>query len=157
MLLIFVLSTGAGSADNSKGMVDWFLQKYAPFYYSNLHNYQLAAHNYLFRKACHFVEYVVLTLLAVRAVQFGRADLKPDAFLAAAGISLVYAMADELHQMLVSGRTASVMDVAIDASGVAVCLPAIFAFFALKRIERRIQSARSGEQLSKVSSNSEMS
>jgi VanZ family protein len=138
MLMIFVMSSSAGRGENSMGMVAWFLQKVTPFYYSNLNNYQLAAHNYMFRKACHFTEYFILTLLVVRAIQFGRAELKASAFFGAAALSIVYAMTDELHQMFVAGRVASTTDVLVDASGALFCLPGILGFFAMKRLERRL-------------------
>jgi VanZ family protein len=62
------------------------------------------------RKAAHVTEYAVFGLLLYRAI--GR-----EAPALAAGIA--YAATDELHQHFVSGRTGSVVDLAIDALGVA--------------------------------------
>lgn len=69
------------------------------------------------RKLAHVVEYVVLTLLLLRALQ--RSDLAsatavPVAIVAA----LVYAASDEWHQSFVPGRTATPRDVAIDGFGI---------------------------------------
>lgn len=63
------------------------------------------------RKIGHFVEFAILGALLVRALEHAAA-----AFLAGAA----YAVTDEVHQLFVSGRQASVYDWAIDAVGVAV-------------------------------------
>lgn len=65
----------------------------------------------ILRKAAHITEYAVLGGLLYRA--FGR-----EAPALAAGIA--YAATDELHQHFVDGRHASVVDVGIDAVGVAL-------------------------------------
>jgi VanZ family protein len=62
------------------------------------------------RKAAHVGEFAVLGALLYRA--FGR-----EVPALAAGVA--YAATDELHQSFVSGRHGSVVDVAIDAAGVA--------------------------------------
>ena len=63
------------------------------------------------RKLAHVTEYAVLGTLLYRAV--GREEPA-----LAAGIA--YAASDELHQYFVEGRHGSVVDVAIDAVGVAI-------------------------------------
>jgi VanZ like protein len=62
------------------------------------------------RKLAHVGEYAVLGALLVRAI--GRP---------AVGVALgvLYAASDELHQHFVPGREAALLDVAIDAAGVA--------------------------------------
>lgn len=65
----------------------------------------------ILRKAAHVTEYAVLGGLLYRAL--GR-----EAPALAAGIA--YAATDELHQHFVGGRHASVVDVGIDAVGVAL-------------------------------------
>jgi hypothetical protein len=62
------------------------------------------------RKIAHAAEYAVLGALLVRAL--GRTGL-------AAGIGVLYAVSDELHQSFVPGRAGSPLDVALDAVGVA--------------------------------------
>ena len=64
----------------------------------------------ILRKTAHFTEFAVLGALLYRA--FGR-----EVPALAAGIA--YAATDEVHQHFVSGRVGSVVDVAIDALGVA--------------------------------------
>jgi VanZ family protein len=63
------------------------------------------------RKGAHVTEYAVLGALLYRAL--GR-----EASALAAGIA--YAVTDELHQHFVRGRHAALVDVAIDAVGVAL-------------------------------------
>jgi VanZ family protein len=63
------------------------------------------------RKIAHTAEYAVLGALLVRAT--GRAGL-------AFALGTLYAISDELHQSFVPGRHGSLIDVAIDALGVAI-------------------------------------
>ena len=74
------------------------------------------------RVAAHFTEYVVLSSLWAWALvpALGR-----RALLAAAAISLLYAISDEYHQRFVPGRDSDVMDVLADSAGIAVALLAI--------------------------------
>ena len=62
------------------------------------------------RKSAHIGEYAVLGALIYRAL--GREE-------PALAAGIVYAATDELHQHYVSGRVGSVIDVAVDALGVA--------------------------------------
>ena len=62
------------------------------------------------RKLAHAAEFAVLGALLVRAT--GRAGL-------AIALGTLYALSDELHQVLVPGRIGSPVDVAIDTVGVA--------------------------------------
>jgi VanZ family protein len=68
------------------------------------------------RVVAHFSEYALLTALWIWALspRLGR-----RALLAAAGISLAYAISDELHQSFVEGRDSDPFDVLIDAAGIA--------------------------------------
>src|SRR5437870_6829705 len=67
----------------------------------------------ILRKGAHVTEYAILGALLLRAL--GREPLA-----LAAGIG--YAATDELHQHFVRGRHASLLDVLIDAAGVAAGL-----------------------------------
>ena len=73
--------------------------------------------HFLGRKAAHFTEYALLTLLWWRAL---RTRVAPRAALTlAVVISIAYAVTDELHQLAVDGRHGTPVDVLIDAAGVA--------------------------------------
>jgi VanZ family protein len=62
------------------------------------------------RKAAHIGEYAVLGALLYRALEREAPAL---------AVGIVYAATDEFHQHFVSGRVGSVIDVAVDALGVA--------------------------------------
>jgi VanZ family protein len=77
----------------------------------------LATAEVVLRKLAHVAEYLVLTLLLLRAVRrSGVAAALPIALVAA----LLYAISDEWHQSFVPERTATPRDVAIDAIGIAL-------------------------------------
>ena len=65
----------------------------------------------ILRKGAHMAEFGLLWLLWWRA-------LGPRHPLAAAAITLAYAVSDELHQHFVPGRNGAPLDVVIDAAGV---------------------------------------
>jgi VanZ family protein len=69
------------------------------------------------RKAAHFGEYALLTVLWWRALRTRMTE--PAALAAAVAIAVGYAITDEFHQTFVDGRTGSPVDVLIDAAGAA--------------------------------------
>ncbi|HHV29378.1 MAG TPA: VanZ family protein [Clostridium sp.] len=91
--------------------------------------------NYLFRKAMHFSEYFILTLLAFNALRFLKLNkTKASAF--AMLIACLTAISDELYQRTVPGRNSQIMDVLIDCSGALVAI-LICWLFAKKNIDNR--------------------
>jgi len=71
---------------------------------------------FVLRKVAHFSEYFALTGLwwwALRTQIGGRRALLP-----AVAIAVGYAIADEIHQTFVSGRTGTPRDVLIDSAGI---------------------------------------
>lgn len=81
------------------------------------------------RKCAHAAEYAVLAGLLARAFN-GTWTLGPAAsWLLPAAAALAYAASDEFHQTFVPKRSGSVLDVAIDAAGIA-------AFFLAARVLR---------------------
>jgi VanZ family protein len=73
------------------------------------------------RKAAHLAEYAVLGALLARALYNTIAGWAWLSWVA----GTVYAASDELHQHFVPGRQASALDLAIDATGVAVGVLAV--------------------------------
>lgn len=69
--------------------------------------------DFLMKKTAHFLEYTILFLLWYRTIG------KKNPFLALI-FSLIYAFTDEIHQLLVPGRTGKLTDVAIDFSGMLI-------------------------------------
>ncbi len=95
------------------------------------------------KKAGHFAGYALLGIAVaigltltvdVRRGGVGRitADLGRWTFVAAWAIATAYACTDEFHQVFVSGRTPSVVDVGIDSLGAATGV-ALFAWWVRRR------------------------
>ncbi len=75
------------------------------------------------RKAAHMAEYAILFLLSYLAmVKISKSENRIYNKLTAALISLLYACTDEMHQLLVPGRSGKMTDVAIDMIGVILVL-----------------------------------
>jgi VanZ family protein len=86
----------------------------------------------LWDKVAHVLAYALLGLLCLRATHDGLTLLRARPTLLALALSVGYGLFDELHQMQVPGRVASVADWLADAigSGVAVALYAALAALA---------------------------
>lgn len=84
------------------------------------------------RVVAHFSEYALLATLWIWALlpALGR-----QAPLAAAAISLLYAISDEYHQGFVAGRDSDPLDVVVDSLGIAAAL-ALNALFVRRRRSR---------------------
>ncbi|MBI3576751.1 VanZ family protein [Candidatus Gottesmanbacteria bacterium] len=67
--------------------------------------------NFIFFKTLHVLEYAILFLLNVRA-------FRKKNFLAAAILTIAYALTDEIHQLYVPTRQGQLRDVIIDGIGV---------------------------------------
>ncbi len=76
------------------------------------------------RKGMHVVEFGVLALLWYRALGWGRSGWQPKAALTAFVLAAGFAAMDEVHQVFVPSRTASIMDVGWDSLGAALGLVA---------------------------------
>jgi VanZ family protein len=74
------------------------------------------------RIAAHAGEYALLTALWWWAL---RPTLGARAVAAAAVVSLLYAISDEVHQSFVPGRDADPLDVAVDLGGIALAAWAV--------------------------------
>lgn len=75
--------------------------------------------DFLVRKTGHMGVFGILALLAWRAVAITTSRRRPWAW--ALGLTVLYAVTDELHQGVV-GRDAAVRDVAFDAAGAVIAL-----------------------------------
>ncbi len=70
----------------------------------------------LVKKSGHLIAYGVLALLNTRAMLLWQQPIRRTILLAIT-FTVSYAVLDELHQLFVPGRHASLMDIAIDLSG----------------------------------------
>ncbi len=138
-LLIGTLSTGAGSRENSLGILVRTLQQVAPDLISSFSAENLGQLDYALRKFAHFTQYLILTLLAVRALQFGRSRLRWQSVAAGLAGSVLYAALDEANQMLHPSRSPSIHDVLLDAAGSATAALLTALWAGVKAVERRLQ------------------
>lgn len=83
------------------------------------------------RKSAHFAEYGILCFLLANTFPYKKKGLA-----AAAALSILYAVTDEIHQYFVPGRAAMLRDVCIDGAG--ALLTALILLF----IRRRHTSGR---------------
>lgn len=88
------------------------------------------------RKLAHLTEYAILALLFWRAVEPG-ARRSSRAALVTVLACAAYAALDEAHQLLAAGRTASMIDVAIDTAGAGLGVAARSAVVAVANASRR--------------------
>jgi VanZ family protein len=95
--------------------------------------------SFFIRKAAHFTEYMILGgCLAVNARDwFLPARMPVRGGVAAWMIGAVYAVSDEVHQYFVPGRACAVMDMCIDAAGVATGILVVMWYMARRHTARR--------------------
>lgn len=124
MVMIFMLSTeDANRSNETSGVFSRIVLKViSPGYEQLPPDRQEALFNSVqnvIRKCAHFSEYALLGLALRLCLEswFGPGPRKECGVWSWAGGTL-YACTDELHQMLVDGRSGQVRDVMIDSSGV---------------------------------------
>lgn len=92
------------------------------FYFSSIPdlspNFSKETMNILTSKFAHIVEYAILTLLLLRAIEH-TFSLSPQALLQIIFlIAVLYAISDEYHQLFVHGREGTFRDIMIDSIGI---------------------------------------
>jgi VanZ family protein len=119
MIVIFWMSTGAFSAQNTELFVEPILRFLMPFISPEMID---MIHSAL-RKSGHVAEYFVLGILLFRAFRGSSKELRIPRWAFSSFLVLVlYAASDEFHQSFVSARTASLYDVGIDMLGGIIAL-----------------------------------
>lgn len=68
-------------------------------------------------KVAHFAAYAILATLSIRALHGGFVPLRLRPTLLAILLTALYGASDEVHQLFVPGREASVADLVADVSG----------------------------------------
>jgi len=112
MAMILALSTDTGSTEHTSGFFLPALRWIWPAATPPL----LDAAHVAIRKLAHLTEYAVLAGLWYRVLVAGRRPPTTAAAIALA-LSIVWAGIDEAFQTLIPSRTASIVDVGIDATG----------------------------------------
>ncbi len=113
MAIVFWMSTETFSSNNTIAVVGEILHFLAP----SLSLHQVEIGNAVIRKSGHVAEYFILGILLFRAFRSGTTQKRVWhwAIFSALAVAL-YAASDEFHQSLVASRTASFLDVCIDAA-----------------------------------------
>jgi VanZ family protein len=106
-------STGVFTAENTSRIIVPVLHWIFP----HASRGALLQMHYFIRKAGHFTEYFVLSLLILRGIRGGQHATRLAWALATIAVVACYASLDEFHQSFVPGRTAAVSDVLLDTIG----------------------------------------
>jgi VanZ family protein len=117
MMVIFYLSTNAGSSANTSRIIEPVLRWLMP----HLSTHMIHQVHSAIRKVGHLAEYAILGWLLWRALRRAQSGLTGGsawkAALATLVLSAAYAATDEFHQSFIPARTPSVRDVMIDTGG----------------------------------------
>ena len=116
MAAIVWFSSGDFSAENTGSVLGPLFRRLLP----GASEAQIAALHALVRKSAHVTEYAVLAALWFVALTRERGLSRRRAAWLAFLVAVGWAFLDELHQATEPSRTASAMDVAIDATGALV-------------------------------------
>ncbi len=102
MIFIFVMSSfNANESANQSNIIVHFIS-----YVFNINNLELLS--FIVRKLAHFSEYLILGILIYNyCLRFDLSIL----------ICLFYAISDEIHQIVIPGRSCQIRDVIIDLLG----------------------------------------
>lgn len=113
MIIIFMFSKdpAVSSSDKSNYLVETLVN------FFNLKNIDLFELNVIIRKLAHFIIYFILGVLVFNAVKDTSSKTLISIMIISILICTLYAETDELHQMLVPGRSGEARDVIIDSAG----------------------------------------
>jgi VanZ family protein len=112
MGLIFWLGTERASANRTRGLLDFLLDRW-------LSEEALAVVNVAVRKGGHFFGYALLGVLLARALYHLWTQRRSWVAAASLGLAVLWAGVDEFHQSFSPSRGAAVEDVILDSLGVA--------------------------------------
>lgn len=113
---IFLLSDQPAS---QSGALSKKLAKYTIHLYEGITQKEisLAQWNRMLRKGAHFSLYCILAFLVMTLCKFNCMTARKSIVITMA-VGISYAIFDELHQLFVDGRGASIRDVGIDSLGI---------------------------------------
>jgi VanZ family protein len=113
---IFSFSTDTFSSEHTQNVVVSVLHVLLP----HVHEQTLFTLHDLLRKCAHAGEYFILGVLLFRAVRAPRQGWQLRWALLALLIAAFYASSDEMHQIFVPSRGASIWDALLDTGGAGV-------------------------------------
>ena len=126
MIIIYSLSMDGSTASDykSNGLADLII---SIFHLKNINPFYL---NVLIRKVAHFGIYFILGYFVINAL-FKTTSLNIfSIFILSLLICIFYACSDELHQLLVPGRSGEIRDIILDSSGSGIII--LLYYFYLK-------------------------
>jgi VanZ family protein len=118
--LIFAMSTDTGSAARTQPLVHSVLRKYLPSLAAQLTPSQLERVDFNIRKTSHVMEYLILALLAYRAIRADHPRFRSRHVVFTMLLGILYAASDEWHQSFIPSRWGVAADVVYDSFGVAL-------------------------------------
>lgn len=135
MLTIFNFSNQKGT--ESSGLSDKVIVKIAETLNQNKlssteKEYLIDKYRFIVRKTAHFTSYFILGLLIIILFLDLKINIKKS-ILTTLIICFIYACTDEIHQLFISGRSGSFIDVLIDTSGATTALISIYLLQLLKK------------------------
>lgn len=141
--MVFIYCNSAESADDSNETSGFFSRIVASvmtpgFEELSEEEQAIVVEQYQFyvRKVAHVVEYAVLSFLIMLAIDARTRWL--HGILIALPVTSAYSALDEIHQLLVDGRSCELRDLFIDSGGgVLGFIGAIFVFWLIDRIKER--------------------
>ena len=137
LILIFIGSTSVLSASNTSVVVRFF-----HWLLPHADEATLRAIHFAIRKAGHFTEYAVLSLLAARAFKTSAHELiRRSWFWLSLALIIGYSLSDEFHQSFIPSRTASIYDSMIDSCGGLAALTVIW-LLQTRREQPKMAAAR---------------
>ena len=114
MVFIYWMSTDAFAVARTSRIIDPILRFLAP----SLSRKEILMIHGMIRKAAHVIVYFILGILLFRAFRAGSNERRWWRWASSSLAAVVlYAMTDEFHQLHVSTRTASLVDVGFDTFG----------------------------------------
>lgn len=117
MSLIFFMSNsdGASSGSLSGSITSKIIETFTDIDKDDPKYEQLSEKlSFIIRKMAHFIEYFILGILVMNMMFI--LDIRHWRMILSVLIVILYAMSDELHQVLVDGRDGNIRDVLIDSS-----------------------------------------
>ena len=109
MIFIFIMSSfNSNDSSSQSGFIVNILN-----YIFKIDNLELLS--FIIRKLAHITEYFILGVLMINCLK----DYKiKNIFIIAILLSILYSCTDEIHQLFISGRSGSIIDVMIDSIGI---------------------------------------
>lgn len=132
VIFSFSLQTGETSGEISDSLVRKLIALFMPD--AQITSERIEILENVLRKCAHFSEFLVLGILSSIALRYWQLKYKG---LCGFGFCVIVAVADEMLQLLVSGRTGRVMDVMIDSAGAVVGIVLVLYICKIKRIRNK--------------------